>query len=701
MLHVIVSTRLWAVLGTVFLLWILTGPTHTPTHRSLGISITILLYFVAAGAIARSARTPAISKAFGKGLRWIALSQVLYGIGTLCGFLTLIYEPGHKARFDSADVFFLAAYPAIMLGLIFMPGVERPTASRSRILVDSAVFLAGVGLPVWLFTLGPGLSNASLFDGTMFVAYPVAIFSGITTLNLILLTRAPLPSRGAFGLLVSAICVLWLADLIYLLDSVQGVIAKGPVDWSNASSALSAVLFILAAKRIGTKGTSDPRQRQAATSSPLPIITIVAVSGWLVLFMVRGHPDTEVMTRILACLVLLFLVLSVREAFVFRDNTRWLEGEIEREARDRFEILVQHSSDVIMLVDSEYKISFASPAVAAALDVTVDHIAGQPILSLVHELDLAKGAAFLDAVANPSEVRSSVRWRLRRADRSYRIFDTLGSRVERESSLQGMVITSRDVTEQVELDEKVQQAQKLEALGQLVGGIAHNFNNILTATMMRLGMLRAHAQLSPEVLDEVQALDKEARRSAELTRKLVLFGSQHFTNASPVNVWESLTRLEPQIRRLLGDQIQLHITGGSSPRVVMADLELIDHMIMVVCSNARDAMPEGGYLIIEVTDLSADQLPVDREGAARPEHVMRISFQDNGCGMDSSVMQHLYEPFFTTKGPTGEHGLGLASVHGAVKRHKGWMQVESTPGKGSTFRIFLPCSSASSAASAA
>ena len=131
MLHVIVSTRLWAVLGTVFLLWILTGPTHTPTHRSLGIIITILLYFVAAGAIARSARTPAISKAFGKGLRWIALSQVLYGIGTLCGFLTLIYEPGHKARFDSADVFFLAAYPAIMLGLIFMPGVERPTASRS------------------------------------------------------------------------------------------------------------------------------------------------------------------------------------------------------------------------------------------------------------------------------------------------------------------------------------------------------------------------------------------------------------------------------------------------------------------------------------------------------------------------------------------------------------------------------------------
>jgi PAS domain-containing protein len=114
------------------------------------------------------------------------------------------------------------------------------------------------------------------------------------------------------------------------------------------------------------------RQGQAATSSPLPIITIVAVSGWLVLFMVRGHPDPEVMTRILSCLVLLFLVLSVREAFVFRDNTRWLDYEVEREARARFEILVQHSSDVIMLVDSEYKIRFASPSVAAALDVTAD-----------------------------------------------------------------------------------------------------------------------------------------------------------------------------------------------------------------------------------------------------------------------------------------------------------------------------------------
>ena len=695
------STRLWAVLGAVFLFWILTGPTHTQAHRLLGISITVLLYFVAAGAIARSARTQVVSKAFGRGLRWIALSQVLYGIGTLCGFLTLIYKPDYRARFDLADIFFLAAYPAIMLGLVFMPRVERPSASRSRILVDSAVFLAGVVLPVWLFTLGPGLSNASLFDGATFVAYPVAIFSGITTLNLILLTRAPLPSRGAFGLLVSAICVLWLADLIYLLDSVHGLIARGPVDWSNASSALSVVLFILAAERIDAKVSADTRQGQAATSSPLPIITIVAVSGWLVLFMVRGHPDPEVMTRILSCLVLLFLVLSVREAFVFRDNTRWLDYEVEREARARFEILVQHSSDVIMLVDSEYKIRFASPSVAAALDVTADAIAGQPILCLVHELDLAKGAAFLDAVSNPSEVRSSVRWRLRRADRSYRIFDTLGSRVERESSLHGMVVTSRDVTEQVELDEKVQQTQKLEALGQLVGGIAHNFNNLLTATMMRLGMLRTHAQLAPAVLNEVEALDREAQRSAELTRKLVLFGNQHHAKPNPVNVWETLTQLEPQIRRLLGDHIQLHITGGSSPRVVMADLELIDHMVMVLCSNARDAMPEGGYLIIEVTDLAEDQVPIDPEGAARPERVVRLSFQDSGCGMDSTVMQHLFEPFFTTKGPTGEHGLGLASVHGAVKRHKGWMQVESSPGKGSTFRIFLPCSSASSAESAA
>jgi signal transduction histidine kinase len=168
-----------------------------------------------------------------------------------------------------------------------------------------------------------------------------------------------------------------------------------------------------------------------------------------------------------------------------------------------------------------------------------------------------------------------------------------------------------------------------------------------------------------------------------------------------VNIGDSLNRLLPEIHQLLGDAIQLHLAGGSSPKVVLADGDLLDYMVMSLCANARDAMPDGGCLIIEIAEMTAEELAPDPKGAPRPASVIRLSFQDNGCGMDHSTQQRLFEPFFTTKAPNGGHGLGLASVHGAVKMHQGWMQVESSPGKGSTFRIFLPCESRSPAASLA
>ena len=672
----------------MFLAWILTGPQRTLGNRLTGVSINIALYFVAAAALERSARRVGTGSGVGSALRWIAVSQVLYGLGTLYGLFMMLYEPDNRARFDTPDLFYISGYPAILAGLISLPRIERPMASRGRILIDSAVFLAGVGVPLWLFTLGPGLAKASLFEGAMYVVYPIATFSGIATLNLILLTRVPLHSQRAFGLLVAAICTLWIADLIYLLDSTHGLVARGPVDWSDASSALSILLFIRAAGRIDATRPKAPPEGSAAAASPLPIITIVAVSAWLVLLMLRGHPEPAVVARILVCLVLLFLVLSVREALLYRDNIRWLGVEVERAARERFEVLVQHSSDVIMLVDAQHVVRFASPAVSDALGLSPEDVVGQPLLRFAHEEDLAHGARFLDSISGPAEGRSSVRWRLRHFDKSFRIFDSLGSRVPGGYSMNGMVITSRDVTRQVELDEKMRQNQKLEAVGQLVGGIAHNFNNILTATLMRLGLLKGHSRLPEEIRLEIMALDKEARRTAELTRKLVLFGTQRHADRRAVNIRASLDRLRPEIQRVLGESIQLHTTGGADQAVVMADSELIDYAIMSICSNARDAMRDGGCLIIEVTLVTPEEAPADSEPS--PGQVVRLSFQDNGCGMSPSVTEHLFEPFFTTKGPTGSHGMGLASVHGVVKMHRGWIRVESTVGKGSTFRIFLP-----------
>jgi len=678
-------------LCALLLVWLLSAPEHTKLNRRLGVILVTLLFLVAALALARASRRRDLPPTFRQGLRWIALGLTLVGLGGLYVLVDAYLDPDSKAAFNLSDLLFLSSYPVILAGLFRMPRVERLSISVGRLLIDSAVFIVGVGLPLWFFAVKPGLATSSGYGEAMVVVYPLVTFVGITLLNIVLLTRAPLPSRRAFQLLVTAVGVCWLADLLYLLDSVYGFVESGQVNWANAFNTVSIGVFLLAAGRIEADRLARPQSAQPSASSPLPVTTIIVVSVWLLLFAVRGHPAPEVMERILVCLGVLFVILSAREAYVFRDSARWLAAEVERESRERFEVLVRHSSDVIMVVDAARTIRFASPAVAAALGTPADDVVGRPLLELAHADDLARGEQFLERVLGAPRTPQAVQWRLRHADGTYRNFETVGSNVVNESAVEGLVINSRDVTDRVALEERLRQAQKLEAIGQLVGGIAHNFNNILTSTMMRLSFLKENRSLPPEVVAEVLALDKEAHRSADLTRKLVMFGQQQFLRKEPMNLRDAVARLRPEITQVLGKAVQLYMTGGSAPEWVDADPMLIEQVVLTVCANARDAMPEGGCLIIEVTDMDGASLVRDPSGAGRPSAVVRLSFQDTGCGMDSSVRQRLFEPFFTTKGlASGGLGLGLAAVHGIVTQHGGWIEVESAPGLGSTFRAFFP-----------
>jgi PAS domain S-box-containing protein len=415
----------------------------------------------------------------------------------------------------------------------------------------------------------------------------------------------------------------------------------------------------------------------------------------MLIFIIHGRPAPDALSRIFGSLALLFVILSVREVFVFRDNARWLTEEVERESRARFEALVRHSSDVIMVVDAQRTIRFASPAVAVALGTSAEGIMGRQLLDLAHPDDAATGSEFLDKLLGAPKALQTVQWRLRHSDGTYRYFETVGSSAGEGAATEGLVINSRDVTDRVALEEKLRQAQKLEALGQLVGGIAHSFNNILTSTMMRLGFLRENRQLPAEVSSQILALDAEAKRSADLTKKLVSFGQQQFLRKEPIDLRESMARLQPEIARLLGKGMELRVTGGPSPAWVEADPALIDQVIMSLCTNARDAMAEGGCLTVDVTRIDDSPAASAPGSGARPGSLVRLSFKDTGCGMDSSVRQRLFEPFFTTKGVGRGLGLGLAAVHGIVKQHAGWIEVESSPGLGSTFRIYVPgCSEA-------
>jgi two-component system cell cycle sensor histidine kinase/response regulator CckA len=178
-------------------------------------------------------------------------------------------------------------------------------------------------------------------------------------------------------------------------------------------------------------------------------------------------------------------------------------------------------------------------------------------------------------------------------------------------------------------------------------------HDILTSTLMRLGVLRENRQLPADVSSQILALDAKAKRSADLTKKLVSFGQRQFLRMEPMNLRESVARLQPEIVRLLGKGIELRLTGGASPVWVEADSSAIDQVIVSLCTNARDAMAQGGCLTVDVTRIDGSPAASAPDGGPRPGSVVRLSFEDKGSGMDSSVRQRLFEPFFTTMGVGG------------------------------------------------
>ena len=250
--------------------------------------------------------------------------------------------------------------------------------------------------------------------------------------------------------------------------------------------------------------------------------------------------------------------------------------------------------------------------------------------------------------------------------------------------------THLDVTERKRLEAQLLQAQKMEAVGQLAGGVAHDFNNLLAAMMLQLGLLRGDLPQDAGVQAALGDLEALATQAANLTRQLLLFGRRSVMEIRPLELNALVHQLLKMLRRLLGEHIQIDFQSQESPLGIEADGAMINQVLMNLAVNARDAMPKGGRLLIQT---ALDEFGTDPATAmpGRPAgRFVRLSVTDTGCGMSPSTLQHVFEPFFTTKEVGKGTGLGLATVYGIIKQHHGWLEVESELGKGSTFLIWLP-----------
>jgi PAS domain S-box-containing protein len=247
-----------------------------------------------------------------------------------------------------------------------------------------------------------------------------------------------------------------------------------------------------------------------------------------------------------------------------------------------------------------------------------------------------------------------------------------------------------DITERRQLGEQLRQSQKMEAIGQLAGGVAHDFNNILTVIRGHASLLLVDKSLSTNAARSAQQIAQASERAAGLTRQLLTFSRRQVMQPRRLDLNEVVSNMTMMLGRILGEDIVLQLNYLSQPAYIKADGSMIEQVLLNLVVNARDAMPKGGQLAIRITTSKADPNYRKYQPESRAEDFICLTVTDTGCGIDPETLRRIFEPFFTTKEVGKGTGLGLATVYGIVNQHQGWIEVDSEVGKGSTFRVFLP-----------
>ena len=295
-------------------------------------------------------------------------------------------------------------------------------------------------------------------------------------------------------------------------------------------------------------------------------------------------------------------------------------------------------------------------------------------------------------------------WHCRRLDGTT-FWGEVSLRLARVGGEEVIIAVVRDITARREAEEQLRrteeqfrQAQKMQAIGQLAGGVAHDFNNIMAAVLLHIGLLRCDPALDAGTREALQQLEEEVQRGASLTRQLLAYSRQQMMEKKVLDLNHVLQGLCDMLRRLLGETIQMQLQLTPGLPSVTGDAGMLEQVVVNLAVNARDAMPRGGRLVLrtEVCDLTEETVATHPE--ARVGRFVCLRVTDDGCGMDPATLAHLFEPFFTTKDVGQGAGLGLATVYGIVTQHRGWVRVESAPGQGSTFFVYLPASGAPAAA---
>ena len=357
---------------------------------------------------------------------------------------------------------------------------------------------------------------------------------------------------------------------------------------------------------------------------------------------------------------------------------------------ERFRTIFDAAAVGIALVDLTGRIVESNPALQHLLGYTADELEGKTFIELTYPLDLSADLAFINEMLAGQRETYQLEKRYIRKDNSL-VWVRLAASVVRDPDGTpdygiGMLV---DISERKTLEEQVLQAQKLEAIARLAGGVAHDFANLLTVIRGYSEFIISRACDDAALRADATEIRDAAERAALLTRQLVAFSRKQGRHPQVLDVNDVVRHFAQMMRRLIGEDVALTVTTHNEPCIVLADLSQLEQILMNLVVNARDAMPSGGGLSIETAEEIVTSRPSLTAGSGGRKHV-RVSVTDTGSGIPDDIRGRIFEPFFTTKDAAQGTGLGLSTVHGIVTQAGGFVRVRSEVGRGTAFDVLLP-----------
>jgi PAS domain S-box-containing protein len=617
---------------------------------------------------------------------WLIITIALggYGVGALIHF-------GAGTSSILGDIWPIglglevATYPLVALGLALLPKPARTVYDWVLFMLDMFIVAWSTAMLIWVFFIYPAAAES----GQDFVATFGAAFFPVWDLSLVFAIVAIVvrgvreSSRAALQIAGLALLLVFFGDMISDVQSLHGTYTPGGISGFFYSLAWFG-MAVAAYAQWRVQDRRLPPMGLADYARSFPWLPYVAVAVAFVGPAVRDWNDAELLRQHTPATGLLIALVVVRLGVTARQNASLAAAE-----RGRLAAAVDQAAEAVMTTDRTGSVNYVNPAFSLITGYSSAEILGRVPNFLFEAADPEQVAEMRAAIDGGKSWQG--RFALRRQDGTTAELDLAASPLKDASgNFAGSVSVARDMTHERALESQLVQAQRMEAVGRLAGGVAHDFNNILTAISGFAELAAVELPADHPVSADIAQILRASDRAAGLTRALLAFSRRQVMQARLVDLNEVLSGLTPLLGRSIGEDVQLvvHLDPHLDP--TMADRAQLEQVVLNLVVNARDAMPKGGVLSLATTNVDIDAATARAHVGATEGPYVALTVADTGVGMTPEVREHAFEPFFTTKARGKGTGMGLATVIGIVSQSGGFVDVESGPNVGSTFTVHLP-----------